>query len=250
MLSIMEIIDDIKNYFIDDKIKINDMDKNIGYLELLKLYILKFYRLIGLILICVLLITMYCDDTMLEKTHVMPHAISHIIIQKGGADLAPTPSAPSAPATPDLGAGAGDAPGAAAAPAPKKGMFSKLKSKISAKADKITGKLAAKGGVADIKGVGDAAAKVGTSIGDKAGALGNKAMSGKTYKKLGSKAFKLGAGAANKFKEVSPIFYQVLYTIAFTLIISILVLPSFCFFIIGIICYFLLKSKIKGLKGL
>ena len=62
--------------------------------------------------------------------------------------------------------------------------------------------------------------------------------------------YDLSARAVGKFKDNSPWIYQILYNIAFVLILAILVLPSFCFFIIGIICFFLLKSKVKGLKGL
>ena len=63
-------------------------------------------------------------------------------------------------------------------------------------------------------------------------------------------AYNAGAYVGNKFKEFSGWLYQILFAIAISIAICMVVLPSLSFFIIGIICFFLLKSKISGFKSL
>jgi len=67
---------------------------------------------------------------------------------------------------------------------------------------------------------------------------------------LGKSIYNVGSYAGEKFKEFSGWLYQILFAIAISIAICMVVLPSLSFFIIGIICFFLLKSKISGFKSL
>jgi len=76
---------------------------------------------------------------------------------------------------------------------------------------------------------------------------------GKAFaKKAGSlKTYSNAVGdVANKFAENSDIIYRVLYAIAFFVIICIVIVPTLAFLIIGVICYFLLKDRMKEIKAL
>ena len=204
-------LDSIKSYFIDETIIISDGD----YLDTAKLYIVKYRRIIAVILLIILVITIYYDS----KTEV--YNVRKYNIMHGGGNGAPPPPPPSG--TPPPPSGAPPSSGAPADPAagtPKApGRLSRLKSAAGAK------------------------------IREKAAATGAK-IAAVDYNALSKKPYDLSARAVGKFKEGAPWLYQILYTIAFTLILAILVLPSFCFFVIGILCFFLLKSKVKALKGL
>lgn len=67
---------------------------------------------------------------------------------------------------------------------------------------------------------------------------------------LGKSIYNVGSYAGEKFKEFSGWLYQILFAIAISIAICMVVIPSLSFFIIGIICFFLLKSKISGFKSL
>ena len=58
-----------------------------------------------------------------------------------------------------------------------------------------------------------------------------------------------GYYATGKMKEYAGWFYQILYAIAISLAICMVVLPSISFFFIGLICYFLLKYKMAHMKA-
>ena len=58
------------------------------------------------------------------------------------------------------------------------------------------------------------------------------------------------ANMANKFAGSTDIIYRILYSIAIFIMICIIVVPSLAFIIIGVICFFLLKDRMKGIKGL
>uniref|UniRef100_A0A6C0HMN6 Uncharacterized protein n=1 Tax=viral metagenome TaxID=1070528 RepID=A0A6C0HMN6_9ZZZZ len=206
-------LDSIKSYFIDDTIIITESD----YLDTAKLYIVKYRRIIAVILLIILVITINYDSKT-EVYNVRKHNIMH-----GGGNEAPpsgTPSGtPPQSGEPASGAPDGGTPAGPAGPAKPQGRLSRLKS------------------------------AAGSKIREKAAATGAK-LAAVDYNALSKKPYDLSARAVGKFKEGAPWLYQILYTIAFTLILAILVLPSFCFFIIGILCFFLLKSKVKALKGL
>ena len=80
-----------------------------------------------------------------------------------------------------------------------------------------------------------------------------KKLAGKASKLTGkafNKGFDFGAAAAHKFTENTDLIYQILYSIALFIVICIVAVPSIVFLIIGIVCYFLLKDKMKTIKGL
>jgi len=81
-------------------------------------------------------------------------------------------------------------------------------------------------------------------------AIGDSSI-GKTFSQIKEAgAYNAGAYVGNKFKEFAGWLYQILFAIAISIAICMVVLPSLSFFIIGIICFFLLKSKISGFKSL
>lgn len=66
----------------------------------------------------------------------------------------------------------------------------------------------------------------------------------------GKLAYQAGAYAVDKAKEFAGWLYEILFAIAISIAICMVVLPSISFFIVGIICFFLLKSKISTFKSL
>lgn len=61
--------------------------------------------------------------------------------------------------------------------------------------------------------------------------------------------YNVGAAAGEKAKEFAGWLYEILFAIAISLAICMVILPSLSFFIVGLICYFLLKSKMSSLKS-
>ena len=59
----------------------------------------------------------------------------------------------------------------------------------------------------------------------------------------------VAAAAGEKAKEFAGWLYEILFAIAISLAICMVILPSLSFFIVGLICYFLLKSKMSSLKS-
>ena len=66
----------------------------------------------------------------------------------------------------------------------------------------------------------------------------------------GNMAYQAGAYVGDKAKEFAGWLYEILFAIAISIAICMVVLPSISFFIVGIICFFLLKSKISTFKSL
>ena len=65
-----------------------------------------------------------------------------------------------------------------------------------------------------------------------------------------TKMFDAGAAAAQGFKDNADVIYQVFYSVAIFIVICIVAIPSVALLVIGIICYFLLKNKMKTIKSL
>ena len=65
-----------------------------------------------------------------------------------------------------------------------------------------------------------------------------------------TKMFDAGAAAAQGFKDNADVIYQVFYSFAIFIVICIVAIPSVALLVIGIICYFLLKNKMKTIKSL
>ena len=74
------------------------------------------------------------------------------------------------------------------------------------------------------------------------GVAGNLASAGKGLKNI-------GAAGAESIRENADWFYGMLYAVAISLAICIITIPSIAFFIVGIICYVLLKNNMKSIKS-
>ena len=196
-----KIINKIKNYFIDDKIHIKEND---DINTKIKKFLLKYKRIIGLVLlICLLLIGYNCNPYNINN---ISNENSKIIQNGGGGEGAP-----------------------ASTPAP------------------ATGKEGASGGIADVK------AAIGSDEGKKTAkekALGAAKKVGKGIKNVGTGMYDAGAAVAHKFTGSADLIFQVLFSIAIFIVLCIVIVPSLALFIIGIICYVLLKGKMKGIKAL
>jgi hypothetical protein len=58
-----------------------------------------------------------------------------------------------------------------------------------------------------------------------------------------------GQYAADKFKEFAGWLYEILFALAISIAICMIVVPSIAFFALGLICYFLLRKKISTMKA-
>ena len=70
------------------------------------------------------------------------------------------------------------------------------------------------------------------------------------YQKSTSGIYNFGERRATDAKEFAPMFYSIVYSVAITILIFIVFMPALAFFIIGIICYSILKGKISYIKSL
>ena len=203
----------IDNYFIDNDIIIKE-DDNIK--NKYKKYLLKYRKFIALIcLIILLIIGYYYNPFNIENKNIINNNKS---IQKGGSE--PTvPSVETPVETP-----ASETP---AEPAKDSG-------KKSSKIDKGAAQLSIK--VDKIKEAKDKA----------------KASLKKGAKKLVSPSayYDAGAAVAHKFKDNAGVIYQIIYSVALFIVLCVITVPAMAFVIIGIMCFFLLKDKMKTIKGL
>lgn len=165
----------ITDYFINNTIIINDNDDYKIYIEK---FLLKYKRLIGLVLLTILLIIGYFEYNINNDNN--SNKIYKVKEQIGGAGAA---------------AGAIGAIGAAGVAPTKLGIAKGLAS----------------------KGLG--------------------------------KGYAIGSGAAEGIRNNADWFYGMLYAIVISLAVFMIIIPSISFFVIGIICYFILKDKMKTLKG-
>lgn len=58
-----------------------------------------------------------------------------------------------------------------------------------------------------------------------------------------------GRYAVDKFKEFAGWLYEILFALAISIAICMIVVPSIAFFALGLICYFLLRKKISSIKA-
>lgn len=90
-------------------------------------------------------------------------------------------------------------------------------------------------------------------LGEKVGKIQAKGIKGNIKSGLTSGAkgiYNVGAYAGEKAKDNAEWFYGLIYSIAITIAIFMLFGPAILFILIGIMCYFLLKDKIKYFKAL
>lgn len=196
----------ITDYFINNEININKDD---NYKIKLSKFLLKYKRIIGLVLLIILLIIGYYEYYYNIITANIKN--DNYSIQIGGGE-APAISTTSTPAT--------DAPI----------ELTKEQMKIQSKQQKKDAKRTKR------------AAKVLKTA--------NSIKQMVKPKNIAKGAYNLGASGANIIREKSNWIYGVLYSVALSLVICIITAPMIVFFIVGIICFFLLKDKIKYLKAL
>lgn len=211
-------INNVIDYFIDASIIIKENDSTIIQMQN---FMLKYKRIIASVLLVILvLIGWHCDlfinsnqtQNDSNKQNKSTNNKNVKTIQKGGDNANPKPD--DAPLKPD--ALKPDAPPLPPPPKiPLTGMAASGKAKVKAMQSAAT------------------TAKMKTLGGLKS------AVSYDTY-----------ANMANKFAGSSDIIYRILYSIAIFIMICIIVVPSLAFIIIGVICFFLLKDRMKGIKGL
>ena len=61
---------------------------------------------------------------------------------------------------------------------------------------------------------------------------------------------KIGAAGAQSIRENADWFYGFLYSIIISLAVCIITIPSIAFFVMGLVCYVLLRDNMKSVKGL
>lgn len=193
---LQRIYDYVENIFINTLIiKKHTINSNDDLLTQFKCFILRYRRIIGIILLCILL---YLDSNC--NNYITYTSKSKNIKGGGGSDAA---GAGSGTGTQETGT-----PGTSIVPDYKKGYNEGMQIY-----EKGKGKLK------------DFVAKDG-------------------------KFYNAGAYAGNKFKDFSGWLYQFLFSIAITIAICMIILPSLSFLIIGIICYFLFKKKMSSIKSI
>ena len=173
------IYDNLINYLIDKNIHINENDTT---LTKLKLFLLKYKRIISIILLILLLIVGHICKLTYLNFNILPDTKNEI-----------------------------------------------YKNKII------------NGGV--YKGFA-ASSKLSSSM----SSMGNTLKSGKldTLKS----GYQGVANRAERAKDFAPWLYGLIYSIAITILIFMIFMPAVAFFILGIICYNLVKGKISYIKGL
>lgn len=89
-------------------------------------------------------------------------------------------------------------------------------------------------------------------IGKGLGSVGSTLWSGKTeaIKSGISNTYDFGARRAEDVKDFAPQFYKLLYSVAFSVLMFLIFMPAVGFFVVGIICYSMLKDKMGYIKSL
>ena len=65
-----------------------------------------------------------------------------------------------------------------------------------------------------------------------------------------SGTYEFGARRADDYKSFAPWFYGMIYSIAISILMFLIFMPAVGFFIVGIICYSILKDKMGYIKSL
>ena len=229
------------NYLIDTKIKIYENDTlSIKFQKIL----LKYKRIIAIVLLIILLIIGYqCDIYYIfinkkEKTCILHGGGSFEVsttapmpAAAAAFTFAPPAAAASAPASAPAAAAASAPAAAAAAPA--------AAAAASAAADAVKPK-AKKGKLYKSK----YASKI--KAGAKNAAAATK--SGIMNAPANLKAF--GQRRAEDIKDLAPWFYGIIYSISIALLSFLIFMPTIGFIVVGIVCFALLKEKISYIKSL
>jgi len=184
----------INNYFVNYDIIINESRSS--KLKLFKLYLLKYKRVIGLVLLIILLIIGY---------HCNPYSN-----MKFSSDM-------------------------------RNDMKSDMKSDMKTGGGRVGDFMTSQRAKAEMSA---------SSLRDSTKATLSPV--GKTLKGAVSptKMFNAAGDAAHSFADNSDMIYRILYSIAIFIVMCIVIVPSLAFIIIGVMCYFLLKSRMKSIKSL
>lgn len=204
-MSIDYIWQSIVNYFIDNTITINDTDNRTLKF---KKFLLKYKRIIGLILLIILLLIGYYCEPYSNNSNSNDNSLKSLKKQKGGAAAIASAAA---------------------------------KINTSAVAN-------AAGAAKNATAAATNAAGAATNAAGEDGEAGDDNKPESQYPKM-SRMYEYGSRAGNSAKEWSGWLYSIIYSVAISLLLCIIVVPSIAFFIIGIICYFLLKNNMKMIKG-
>jgi hypothetical protein len=258
----------ISNFLIDDDYKIDNdykIDDILKWSELCQIYIMRYRRVIGIFMLIILLgILRYCNweevndsstlqtgggnhsasvDAELSRLRAVHEAQTKFDkekSEKAKADAKAAEEKSKAETASKLAA-------AKEAKAASRGKLSKKVHKLGSKIkDSGLGKAVGKASNAV------AESKVGQAIGESK--LGQKysAMREAGMSRFGS-GLELtrqgGQFVADKFKEFANWLYEILFAIAISIAICMIVVPSIAFFALGLICYFLLRKKISSMKA-
>ncbi len=90
-----------------------------------------------------------------------------------------------------------------------------------------------------------------SAVGKKMDEIKSMRDAGISKKKIaGQMAYQAGAYVGEKFKEFAGWLYEILFAIAISIAICMVVLPSISFFLVALFCFFLLKKKMSQIKGI
>ena len=222
----------IYNYFINSHININNED---DYKTKVTKYLLKYKRIIGLVLLIILFIIGYYEYYEYNEYNDENYKNYSNLKQQGGS------SAAASILSVKRKLSFTDANQAGKQAKDSKAILKEAKN--VKRADKIhakVGSIMSKGtGFRMKEGTKRAAiAKLTT------GAI-SKSVTGTV-----STAYNVGAAGAETIRDNADWFYGMIYAVAISLAVCIITIPSIAFFIVGIICFVLLKSKMKYFKGL
>jgi hypothetical protein len=237
--------DTISNFLIDDDYKIDD---TLEWLELSQVYIMRYRRIIGIVILVILLgIIRYChraEENVLE-------------LQAGGGSAAIAAAKSAGRSSFSKAMGSVGTKFKASKPIQNLGVLrttvanslkpvGKYGSHLAK--DTYTGEQVAKLKSAAGNALGKS--KLGQFATGKMGDIKNMKSAGMSKfgvaKELTGQA---GQFAADKFKEFAGWLYEILFAIAISIAICMIVVPSIAFFALGLICYFLLRKKISSIKA-
>lgn len=265
--------DTISNFLIDDDYKIDD---TLEWSEMFKVYIMRYRRIIGILILVILLgIMHHCSWTEDSASYNDSDSEKEVGLQKqkGGSlkntihggissfektvkDAQKAGKSPFSKGMSKLGAtiknsklGKGVSGAAASISSAGKAIGDKASSKGSELAkETYTGSQVSK-----LKGAAGNAlgkSKLGKFASGKMSEIS--ALKGMGMSKAGiakELAGQAGQYAVDKFKDFSGWLYEILFALAISIAICMIIVPSIAFFALGLICYFLLRKKISSIKA-
>jgi len=241
--------DTIYNFLIDDNYKIDD---TLEWLELSQVYIMRYRRIIGIVILVILLgIIRYCHWDEKNVLELQTGGGSAVIAAAKSAGRSSFSKAMGSVGTTfktskpgqDLAAVRKTVSNSLKSAGKDIGQYSSHLAK-----DTYTGEQVAKLKSAAGNALGKS--KLGQFATGKMGDIKDMRSAGMTKfgvaKQLTGQA---GQFAADKFKEFANWLYEILFAIAISIAICMIVVPSIAFFALGLICYFLLRKKISSMKA-